>query len=143
MHVSDGDSLRLADRRIRLVGIDAPELAQTCLDRTGANWPCGAVARDRLAALVASDVVTCHPEGEDVYHRILARCTASGRDIGAEQGKAGMRVSDGGYSPEEAAARAAGRGVWQGRFEMPRNYRSEANRADEPPFLTWLRQWFK
>ena len=31
--VTDGDTLRINDTRIRLHGIDAPEAAQTCIDR--------------------------------------------------------------------------------------------------------------
>ena len=38
---ADGDSLRLGTDRIRLVGIDAPELTQVCWDASGAEWPCG------------------------------------------------------------------------------------------------------
>ncbi|WP_457585948.1 thermonuclease family protein [Ensifer canadensis] len=49
---SDGDSLRLDGRRIRLEGIDAPEIGQTC-NRDGAEWDCGADARQRLRAMVA------------------------------------------------------------------------------------------
>ena len=47
--VSDGDSLRSGPLKIRLHGIDAPELKQTCADSTGAPWPCGRAARDAMA----------------------------------------------------------------------------------------------
>ncbi|MGG2475553.1 thermonuclease family protein, partial [Rhizobium sp. BR5] len=42
--VIDGDTLSKGSERFRLLGIDAPELAQTCL-RGGESWPCGAEAR--------------------------------------------------------------------------------------------------
>lgn len=49
---SDGDSLRIDGRRIRIEGIDAPEIGQMC--RRGEDvWDCGAQARQRLADLVA------------------------------------------------------------------------------------------
>jgi len=35
VHVIDGDSLRTGSEEIRLVGIDAPELRQTCRDGQG------------------------------------------------------------------------------------------------------------
>ncbi|WP_411756390.1 thermonuclease family protein, partial [Sinorhizobium meliloti] len=48
---SDGDSLRLDGRRIRIEGIDAPEIGQMCR-RGETAWDCGAQARRRLVALV-------------------------------------------------------------------------------------------
>ena len=40
----DGDSIEIAGTRIRLEGIDAPELAQTCADTQGQSWACGRAA---------------------------------------------------------------------------------------------------
>ena len=39
--VTDGDTLTVAQQRIRLWGIDAPESAQQCTARNGQAWPCG------------------------------------------------------------------------------------------------------
>lgn len=36
----DGDSLRVGDNRIRLFGIDAPEIDQVC-DKPSGRWDCG------------------------------------------------------------------------------------------------------
>ena len=36
----DGDTLQLGDMRLRLHGIDAPELRQTCENAAGAIWSC-------------------------------------------------------------------------------------------------------
>ena len=50
IHVTDGDSLRVrpADGgdpvTVRLEGIDAPELDQTCEDTNRQSWPCGRAA---------------------------------------------------------------------------------------------------
>lgn len=142
-HVSDGDSLRLGGRRIRLIGIDAPELSQTCTDRSGATWPCGRVSRDRLEALIGGASVMCGQHGLDKYGRTLATCTIGGRDVAAEQVRTGMAVSYGGYQAEQAAARAQGLGIWQGKFQMPRSYRDGEAEAAQPAWLEWLRQWFK
>lgn len=37
----DGDSLVAEGRRVRLLGIDAPEYAQTCGDARGCDYPAG------------------------------------------------------------------------------------------------------
>jgi endonuclease YncB( thermonuclease family) len=34
----DGDTLKSGDTEVRLYGIDAPELYQTCTDATGKEW---------------------------------------------------------------------------------------------------------
>src|SRR5690606_17174665 len=80
VRVSDGDSLRMGEERIRLEGIDAPELAQTCI-RAGEAYPCGREARDALARLVGDAPVECESRGRDRYGRLLARCRAQGVDL--------------------------------------------------------------
>ena len=46
--VSDGDSLRSGRLKIRLYGIDAPELKQNCANAAGRRWACCVAARERL-----------------------------------------------------------------------------------------------
>lgn len=120
--VSDGDSLVINGLRIRLEGIDAPELQQTCI-RNGADYPCGQLARDALAAMVASRVVACESGGQDRYGRMLARCEAGGQDIAAAMVAQGWAVAYGGHEAAEAGARRAGRGIWAGSFERPQDWR--------------------
>src|SRR5688572_13845217 len=79
----DGDSLRADGEEIRLLGIDAPELRQTCRDHQGRNWACGRDARDQLRRILARGKVRCAVAEKDRYGRTLARCSASGvLDIG-------------------------------------------------------------
>ena len=42
--VIDGDTNEIAGRRIRIFGIDAPEVDQTCERGGGGTWYCGAEA---------------------------------------------------------------------------------------------------
>src|SRR4051794_19154329 len=58
-HVVDGDTLVLGDTKIRLLGIDAPETDQVCLDAAGQRWRCGITARDQLSVKIAGQPVTC------------------------------------------------------------------------------------
>lgn len=129
----DGDTLRAQDalknqdQRIRLAGIDAPELAQTCRDARGQAWSCGAASRAHLAALVAKGI-TCTKRGEDRYGRMLATCsTASVADIAEAMVRDGHALNYGRYTSDyagaEREARAARRGLWQGTFDNPEDWR--------------------
>src|SRR5438046_7903644 len=64
----DGDSLMVGSSEIRLHGIDAPELTQTCT-RDGQPWSCGTAAADQLSKLIAGQPVTCVSMGQDRYGR--------------------------------------------------------------------------
>ena len=44
--VIDGDTIELSGRHVRLEGIDAPEIAQTCGRWLIGTWPCGTAAGD-------------------------------------------------------------------------------------------------
>ena len=52
IRVLDGDSLMVDGREVRLHGIDAVELHQTCHEPDGREWPCGRLARAHLRKLV-------------------------------------------------------------------------------------------
>lgn len=139
--VSDGDSFRLGDDRVRLLGIDAPELAQECDSADGSLWSCGRVARDRMAQLLAAGAVDCWPEGHDQYGRALATCSVSGLDLGGTMVAEGLAVSSGGYWTEEAAARREGLGIWTGSFDSPRNWREDHARPQG--LSAWLSGLFR
>lgn len=68
--VADGDTLVIAGERVRLYGIDAPELDQPCHD----GAPCGQRARAHLAGLVAGRTVICEQRDTDRYGREVAQC---------------------------------------------------------------------
>lgn len=122
----DGDTLRLSGTRVRLLGLDAPELGQTCRDAVGDEWRCGGVAFARLSELLSGASVTCRPQGHDRYGRVLARCSTPSADLGSVLVGEGLAVANGDYGPEEAAARAAHKGIWKGTFERPASWREGA-----------------
>jgi micrococcal nuclease len=71
-YVIDGDTLAVGPTRIRLWGIDAPEI----------NSRAGRRARRSLADLVAQGTWYCDPRSTDRYGRVVAQCTdAQGRDL--------------------------------------------------------------
>ncbi|MDD3936330.1 thermonuclease family protein [Rhodoferax sp.] len=125
-HVSDGDTLWIkpgpgvAPRKVRLLGLDAPELCQAG----------GMAARAALQALVAKQPVQVSVDFQDSYGRDLARLQVDGRDVGATLVGAGhawssrWRGSVGPYAVQEASAKAAGLGLFADpAAELPRDFR--------------------
>ena len=130
VHVRDGDTFDMNGRTIRLAGIDAPEYRQTCTAADGSDWPCGRAARSALEALIVQGRVTCEVVTTDQYRRTIARCaTASVADIGQALVQGGMATSPAmrgtaAYAEAEEIARDAKRGIWQGEFEPPVEWRA-------------------
>ncbi|MEM9676876.1 MAG: thermonuclease family protein [Pseudomonadota bacterium] len=138
----DGDSLRQGERRLRLVGIDAPEARQMCR-RGGQDWACGQAATRALRGFVrqrGAGRMVCKTAGLDKYRRWLVRCEANGFDVNAEMVRQGWAVDYGGYGREEGEARRLKVGLWTGQFETPQEWR-RAQRGDvglEPGGVSWL-----
>lgn len=108
----DGDAFLLGGERIRLHGIDAPELNQVCTD----GWRPGPLARDALAALIDSRKIRCEPVDRDRFLRTVARCFLDdGSDIAARIVASGWAWAFTRYSteyvPQEREAQAEGLGV--------------------------------
>lgn len=106
--VVDGDTFDLAGQRIRLMGIDAPEMETAA----------GPLARDALVTLLARGPITCRDTGERSYGRTVATCQdAVGEDLGGAMVAAGWatdipRFSRGRYQSSEWRARNAGYGMF-------------------------------
>jgi endonuclease YncB( thermonuclease family) len=124
VYVVDGDTLRMGETVLRLKGMDAPEMRQSC-NREGASYPCGRAARDALINLVGSRKPQCWITGRDRYGRSLARCSVDGQDIGGAMVESGQAVAYGDYEREEARAHDARAGLWAGSFERPNLWRRE------------------
>ena len=113
--IVDGDTLRFGALRVRLTGLDAPELDQTCTDRAGAEWACGSEAKTFVAGLIASEPVSCVRSGRDRYGRALATCSIDGRDLGSQIVAAGWAVAELDYAamslPRGSPSAASGAAV--------------------------------
>ena len=121
--VTQGDSLTVGSRRVRLYGIDAPPVTMKC-SIEGTIWDCGRQSRDQLAHLVEGQRLRCAEEGRDRWGRVLATCyLPSSQDLGAEMVREGLaiaftEVSDR-YAGVEERARRDHRGIWAGTFPPP------------------------
>lgn len=112
VHVSDGDSIVATcagERiRIRLQGIDAPEMGQV---------PYGQRAKEALAKQLGK-TFTLHVLGQDYYQRTLAVVYSAGQDINELMIRQGYAVAYKGsdtpdnYWQAQAQAKAEKLGVW-------------------------------
>jgi endonuclease YncB( thermonuclease family) len=129
--VLDGDTIIVERERIRLDGMDAPELAQRC-EINGVAWACGIDARDALALFLQEHRVACVARGRDRYGRMLAHCYAGEQDVGGWMVGEGLAVAYTRYSwryvPEELRARWHRRGLWASQFELPEEWRQRNQR---------------
>ncbi|MBT9373099.1 thermonuclease family protein [Rhizobium sp. CSW-27] len=138
----DGDTLADAGQRLRLAGIDAPEIGQSCERPDGGAWPCGRAARARLSALLAEAAPECRGLAVDRYGRPLVTCVIRGDSLNARLVREGLALATGSpsYHAQQAAAKAERRGLWGGRFEMPHEVRRRAGQTeDEAAGRLW--QW--
>ena len=134
--VSDGDTVWAQPlpngpyRKMRLEGIDAPEICQ----------PGGAASRDALATRLLRQVVLVKESRRDDYGRALVKLRHAGQDVGAamvSQGHAWSyrwRDSDGPYARQEAQARAERKGIFATASpEHPRDFRRRHGPCSLPP----------
>ena len=88
----DGDTIRCGHERIRLLGIDAPEMPGHC--RPGRICVDGDpyASRANLARLLSARPLTIERKGTDRYGRTIALVNAGGRDLSCGQLAAGRAV---------------------------------------------------
>ena len=98
-HIIDGDTIVIKRTKIRLAGIDAPELDQ----------PWGQKSKWAMVAICKGQVITAKLNGERSHDRLVANCYLhNGNDIGAELIKQGLaldwsKFSGGRYKHHEQA----------------------------------------
>src|SRR4051812_37495613 len=126
--VLDGDTIEIEDTKVRLFGIDAPEGAQRCMKPDGHSYSCGDEATNRVKAMTSGHPVECKGDQHDQYGRLLAVCTAAGKDISRTLVLEGLAWAflkySRAYVAEEAEARAAKRGVFAANNIPPWHFRA-------------------
>ena len=133
--VVDGDTIKINSKKIRLFGIDAPEKKQKCKKiflsisffSLNKNYNCGILSTEKLKKKIKDNIITCKIKGKDRYKRIIAECFKDKTNINAWMVRNGYAVAYRKYSKkyvsDEINAKNKKLGIWQGKFEMPWDYR--------------------
>jgi len=133
VRVIDGDTLEVGGTRVRLHGVDAPELDQRCTDPDGVRWRCGAWVTERLRARIGGRAAACAAVTTDRYDRVVATCRVGGEDVGRRLVAGGLALAYRKYSMaydlDEKRAVISGRGLHAHSLERPAEYR-RAERAE-------------
>lgn len=120
----DGETVEIGGARFRLYGIDAPDPGQSCEIR-GREYNCGHVSKTALMDLVAGVKIRC------ILRALpgLATCYANGYDLAEGMVHTGWAMAmkrDGGkYLRIEREAERARRGLWQGNFVAPWDWKPD------------------
>ena len=141
--VTDADTIRLIDDvgnrsvRVRLHGIDAPEIGQKCGTGLGTEYDCGRIAAEQVEKYWAGEWAVCDVLDVDEYGRAVARCDVEHVDLGAEIVRQGLALAYRKYSEnyveQEESARLADRGIFTGTVQRPDWHRVVRREGRIPP----------
>ena len=133
--VIDGDTIRINSKKIRLHGIDAPEKKQSCKKpyltivffSFSENYLCGQVSTNKLIKKINNQIIKCKIKNVDRYNRLIGECYKRNKNLNAWLVSNGYAVAYRKYSKkyisDEMNAKNNKLGIWQGKFEMPWDFR--------------------
>lgn len=118
-----GAMLEINSLHVKLLGLEAPYMQQTCADKFGQGYACGQKSRDWLQNWLQNKVVKCHIISPQNNGRATGVCFSEGYDVGAVIVNAGWAVAytknTDIYVPYEQQAGTKKRGLWAGTFYKP------------------------
>lgn len=136
VRVIDADTWDVGGDRVRLFGIDAPELDQSCTRKGGGDWPCGVWAADQVRARYDGAWATCDAVTTDRYGRTVARCAVGGRDAARQIVRDGWAFAYRRYSMDydldEKTAAVQGRGLHGSSTAAPADFRAGRQAQAQP-----------
>lgn len=130
--VVSGDTLTLGNQIVKLYGVAAPDISQTCADSLGRGYRCGQQSVSWLSGWLADNTIKCHILAKDDRGVLIGVCMLGPYDIGAALINSGWAVADIRqtqiYLPYQNQALSNRRGLWQGEFYMPWDWQKIQNR---------------
>ena len=135
-YVTDGDTIKINDQKIRLFGIDAPETKQFCKEvylsflifNFKRDYKCGEKSTNALKKKIQGKNIRCLVQNnKDRYRRNIGICYLKKQDINSWLVKNGYAIAYRRYSkkyvPDEDFAKENKLGLWQGKFMNPEKWR--------------------
>ena len=126
--IIDGDTIHIGKYKIRLHGIDAPEIKQTCKieDRI---WNCGIESSLAIKKLILDNNISCVVSDIDRYNRYIAECFINNQNINELMVRNGWAIAYRYYSldfiDDEEIAKNNKAGIWKGKFLEPYLFRKQ------------------
>ena len=133
--VVDGDTIKINSKKIRLYGIDAPEKKQKCKKTYltisfisfTKDYMCGEISTQKLIKKINKQKLNCNILDVDRYKRLIGECFKRNINLNSWMVSNGFAVAYRKYSKkyvsDEINAKNNKLGIWQGKFEMPWDYR--------------------
>ena len=133
--IIDGDTIKISNKKIRLHGIDAPEKKQTCkkpyltisVFSFTKSYLCGQVSTNKLTKKINNQIIKCKIKDVDRYKRLIGECYKRNQNLNSWLVSNGYAVAYRKYSKkyisDEMNAKNNKLGIWQGKFEMPWDFR--------------------
>jgi len=129
--IIDADSFFIGKSEIRLFGIDAPEGKQYCETADKKDYACGRASSKALRNFVQNKSLDCHVRTWDRYDRAVSVCFLGKTDLNEWLVRGGWALAYRKYSRDyvqaENSAEQHARGIWQGSFLEPSQWRQIHN----------------
>tara|TARA_B100000575_G_scaffold155721_1_gene124263 strand:- start:42 stop:539 length:498 start_codon:yes stop_codon:yes gene_type:complete len=136
--IIDGDTVHIANYKIRLEGIDAPEMKQQCKKELlkissivgftfYKDYYCGKISKEKLINKVKRSKIKCLFSSKDRYQRYIATCFKDELNLNQWMVRNGYAIAYRRYSKkyitDEDFAKKNKLGLWQGKFIEPEKWR--------------------
>ena len=136
--VIDGDTIQINSKKIRLEGIDAPEIKQMCKKPFlkisviigfvfNKDYSCGIISKQKLREKIGESKIKCTTSLKDRYKRYLATCYKKNINLNRWLVSNGFAVAYKKYSKkyvrDEVYAKENKLGLWKGSFLRPEKWR--------------------
>ena len=136
--IIDGDTIYIGKFKIRLEGIDAPEMRQQCKKESlkisfiigftfYKDYNCGKVSKEKLTSKIRGSEIKCIFTTKDRYKRYIATCYKEKTNLNQWMVRNGYAIAYRRYSktyvPDEDFAKENKLGLWQGKFMNPEKWR--------------------